>query len=145
MAVATLAFVLAGLVLPWLAAELAGHYYQPHILALTHTLTLGWITLSIVASAAWFFRGIDRTLAIALAVLIPIYVAAFYLAIAELRAIVGAILLVAILWLVVWAWRSYGPDRSLPALALALGLTTFTYGAIIGVLRQIQLAGRLAW
>jgi hypothetical protein len=32
-------------------------------------------------------------------------------------------------------------NRSLTALALALGLTTFTYGAIIGVLRQIQLAG----
>ena len=51
MAVATLAFVLAGLVLPWLAAELAGHYYQPHILALTHTLTLGWITLTILGAS----------------------------------------------------------------------------------------------
>jgi hypothetical protein len=51
MAVATLAFVLAGLALPWLATELAGHYYQPRILALTHTLTLGWITLTILGAS----------------------------------------------------------------------------------------------
>jgi len=51
MAVAALAFVLAGLALPWLAEELAGHYYHPHILALTHTLTLGWITMAILGAS----------------------------------------------------------------------------------------------
>jgi hypothetical protein len=48
--VAALAFVAAGCALPWLAVDLTGHYYHPHILALTHTLTLGWITLTILGA-----------------------------------------------------------------------------------------------
>jgi hypothetical protein len=111
------------------------------LLTHVHSGTLGWITLSLVAASAWFSGGIDRRLAWALAIIIPIYVAGFYLAIPWLRAVVGSALLVVIVWLVVWAWGMYAGRRSLPALAIALGLTTFTYGAIIGVLRQIQLAG----
>jgi hypothetical protein len=111
------------------------------ILTHVHSGTLGWITLSIVAASAWYARGIDRRLAIALGAIIPIYVAAFYLANPTLREVVGGILLVAILWLVVWAWQLAAGRGTLTALAIALGLTTFTYGAIIGVLRQIQLAG----
>ena len=49
--VAALAFTLAALALPWLAGELTGHYYHPRILALTHTLTLGWITLTILGAS----------------------------------------------------------------------------------------------
>jgi hypothetical protein len=45
------AFVLAALCVPWLAPELAGHYYQPRILALAHTATLGWITLTIMGAS----------------------------------------------------------------------------------------------
>jgi cbb3-type cytochrome oxidase subunit 1 len=45
------AFLLAAVSLPWLARELAGHYYQPRILALTHTATLGWITLTIMGAS----------------------------------------------------------------------------------------------
>jgi hypothetical protein len=45
------AFVLAALAVPWLAPELAGHYYQPRVLALTHTMTLGWITLTIMGAS----------------------------------------------------------------------------------------------
>jgi hypothetical protein len=48
---AALAFVLAALALPWLADALAGHYYQPRVFALTHLLTLGWITLSIMGAS----------------------------------------------------------------------------------------------
>jgi hypothetical protein len=48
---AALAFVLAALALPWLAGALAGHYYQPRVFALAHTLTLGWITLSIMGAS----------------------------------------------------------------------------------------------
>ena len=40
----------------------------------------------------------------------------------------------------VWAWRLALERRSLPTLAVALGLTTFTYGALIGVLLQVQFA-----
>ncbi len=116
-------------------------FNRDELLTHVHSGTLGWITLSIVASSAWFARGIDRRLAWALAILVPIYVAAFYLAIPWLRAVAGGAVLVVILWLAAWAWGISGARRSLPALAIALGLTTFTYGAIIGVLRQIQLAG----
>lgn len=45
------AFVLAALAVPWLAPELAGHYYHPRIVALTHTVTLGWITLTIMGAS----------------------------------------------------------------------------------------------
>jgi hypothetical protein len=48
---ASVAFVTAALALPWLGAELAGHYYHPRILALTHTVTLGWITLTIMGAS----------------------------------------------------------------------------------------------
>jgi hypothetical protein len=115
-------------------------FSRDQLLTHVHTGTLGWITLSLVALSTWAARGIDRRLAWALGLIIPIYALAFLVAPA-IRSAIGAALLVAILWLVVWAWRSYGTRRSLPALAVALGFTTFTYGAIIGVLRQVQLAG----
>jgi hypothetical protein len=51
LATATAAFVVAALAVPWLAPELAGHYYQPRVLALTHTMTLGWITLTIMGAS----------------------------------------------------------------------------------------------
>jgi hypothetical protein len=116
-------------------------FNRDQLLTHVHSGTLGWVSLTIVASAAWYFRGIDRRLAWSLALLIPVYVAAFYLAIPALRAVVGTALLIVIVWLVAWVWQAAMANRSLTALALALGLTTFTYGAIIGVLRQIQLAG----
>lgn len=48
---AALAFVAAAAAVPWLAFELAGHYYQPGVLALTHVVTLGWITLTIMGAS----------------------------------------------------------------------------------------------
>ena len=111
------------------------------LLTHVHSGTLGWITLSLVAASAWFAGRIDRRLAIALGVTIPVYVVSFFLAIPWLRVLVGTVLLVEIVWLVVWAWGLYRARRSLPALAVAMGFTTFTYGAIIGVMRQVQLAG----
>jgi hypothetical protein len=51
LAAAALAFVGAAVALPWLAVELSGHYYHPRVLALTHTVTLGWITLAIMGAS----------------------------------------------------------------------------------------------
>jgi len=48
---AVVTFVLAAAAVPWLSTELAGHYYQPHILALAHTVTLGWITVTIMGAS----------------------------------------------------------------------------------------------
>jgi hypothetical protein len=45
------AFVLATLGVLWLAPELARHYYHPRIVALTHTVTLGWITLTLMGAS----------------------------------------------------------------------------------------------
>ena len=45
------AFVLAAVGVAGLAPDLAGHYYHPHVVALTHTVTLGWITLSIMGAS----------------------------------------------------------------------------------------------
>lgn len=48
---AVVAFVLASAAVPGLAPELAGHYYHPRLAALTHTVTLGWIMLSIMGAS----------------------------------------------------------------------------------------------
>ncbi len=116
-------------------------FNHDQILTHVHSGTIGWISLSIVGAAAWFARRIDPRLAVSLAVVVPVYVLAFYVAVPWLRAAAGGVLLLLILWLVVWAWQVATERGSIPAIAIALGLTTFTYGAIIGVLRQLQLAG----
>ncbi len=48
---AAVAFLAAALSVAWLAPELAGHYYHPRVLALTHTVTLGWVTLAIMGAS----------------------------------------------------------------------------------------------
>jgi hypothetical protein len=50
MVTAVLAFLLAVAGVVWIAPDLAGHYYHPRIVALTHTVTLGWITLTIMGA-----------------------------------------------------------------------------------------------
>jgi hypothetical protein len=48
---AAAAFVAAAAGVAWLAHELAGHYYHPRLLALTHTVALGWLTLTIMGAS----------------------------------------------------------------------------------------------
>ena len=111
------------------------------ILTHVHSGTLGWITLTLVATAAWLYRSMDRRLAITLGVLVPVYVAAFYTTLFGLRAITGTLLLLAIAWLVAWAWGAYrSGERTMPRLAVALGLTMFALGSLLGVLIQIGFA-----
>jgi hypothetical protein len=45
------AFISAALGAVWLAPELGGHYYHPRVVALTHTVTLGWMTLAIMGAS----------------------------------------------------------------------------------------------
>lgn len=119
----------------------AVEFDRNQILTHVHAGTVGWLTLTIVAAAFLMFRSADRRLMLALAILVPVYVLAFYTGSLPFRAIGGTALLVAVAWLLVWVWRAYlGGERSMPRLAMALGLTAFGYGAIVGVLLQISFA-----
>lgn len=111
------------------------------LLTHVHAGTVGWLTLAIVASAFLLFQAAERRLMLALAVLVPVYVLAFYTGNFAFRALSGVAILVGVGWLVVWAWQTYlGGERSLPRLAVVLALTSFAYGAVFGVLIQITRA-----
>ncbi len=111
------------------------------ILTHVHSGTVGWLSLTIVASAFLLFRAADRRLMLTLAILVPVYVLAFYTGNFVFRAVSGTALLAAIVWLVFWAWSTYlGSNRTLPRLAVTLGLTSLAYGAVVGVLIQAALA-----
>lgn len=117
----------------------AVEFDRNQILTHVHAGTVGWLTLTIVASSFLLFRTADRRLMLALAILVPVYVLAFYTGSLPFRAVAGTALLVAIGWLLVWIWQQYiAGERSLPRLAVSLALTTFGYGAVIGVLLQLQ-------
>jgi hypothetical protein len=111
------------------------------LLTHVHSGTIGWLTLGIIATAFVYFRSADVRLATALAILVPVYVAAFYTGSFQLRAITGVALFIAIAWLVVWVWRTYlASSRSLPGLGLAFALSMFALGAVVGVLLQVGFA-----
>ena len=111
------------------------------ILTHVHSGTVGWLTLTLVASSFLLFRAADRRLMLTMAVLVPVYVLAFYTGNFAFRAIAGTALLAAIVWLLSWVWGRYLlGERTLPRLTVALGLTSFGYGAIVGVLIQVALA-----
>ena len=111
------------------------------VLTHVHSGTVGWLSLTIVASAFLLLRSADRRLMLTLAVLVPVYVLAFYTGNFPFRAIAGTALLATIVWLLYWAWSTYlAGERTLPRLAVLLGLTSFGYGAVIGVLIQVALA-----
>lgn len=111
------------------------------LLTHVHSGTIGWMTLALVASTVLLYRSVDRRLLLTLAVLVAVYVLAFYTGNFMFRAISGVALLAAVVWLLFWVWGEYlGGERSLPRLAVALGLTAFGYGGIIGVLIQLALA-----
>ncbi len=113
---------------------------RPTLLTHVHAGTVGWVSLGIIAMAVWFFRSGDNRLTMLFLAAAPLYIAAFYSGNLPARAIFGVVLLVAIVWLFFWVWGRAMAARSLPALAFALGLTSFAYGAVIGVLLQVQLA-----
>ena len=119
----------------------AVEFDRNQILTHVHAGTVGWLTLAIVAATTLLFRATDRRLVVALAVSVPVYVLAFYTGNLAFRALSGTVLLVVLGWLLVWLWREYlAGERSLPRLAVTLGLTSFGYGAVLGVLLQIGLA-----
>lgn len=111
------------------------------LLTHVHSGTVGWLTLSLVATSMVYFRRGEVRLAAALGFMVPLYVAAFYTGSFALRAISGTILLAIVAWVVVWVWQTYlASNRSVVGLGLALALSTFGYGAVVGVLLQIGFA-----
>jgi hypothetical protein len=119
----------------------AVEFDRNQLLTHVHSGTVGWLTLSVVAITFLVFNTANRPLALALAVCVPVYVLAFYTGSYPLRALSGTVLLAVIFWLVAWTWRTYlASERSLPQLGMALAISTFTLGGVIGVLLQIQFA-----
>jgi hypothetical protein len=111
------------------------------LLTHVHSGTVGWLTLSIVAITFLVFNATNRSLAFSLVLCVPAYVLAFYTGSYILRAVTGTALLVIIFWLVAWTWRTYlASERNLPQLGVALAISTFTLGGVIGVLLQVQFA-----
>lgn len=117
------------------------------ILTHVHSGTLGWITLSVLATTLWLFgegreRGsAARWLAWSAAVFIPLYVLAFYLAQPALRAVTGTVVLLLIVAMLGWTiGAARGRPMTVPRLSLLAGLTTLLVGAIFGVLQQVQYA-----
>ena len=119
------------------------------ILTHVHAGTLGWITLSVIASAlAMFGGGADnkavataRSLTMATLVTVVIYVAAFASTTGILRPVAGTLLLIAIIWALIWvAGRYRSSDKSTAQLALYLAVVSLTIGAILGVLLGIFIA-----
>ncbi len=115
------------------------------LLTHVHSGTVGWLSLTIVASAFLLFRAADRRLMLALAVLVPVYVVAFFTGNLPFRAVAGTALLLVIVWLVIWTWgRFLAEEKTIPKLAVTLAITSFAYGAVIGVLIQVALAMDMA-
>lgn len=119
------------------------------ILTHVHAGTLGWITLSVVASGmAMFGAGADtkavataRKLAVAALVTVLIYVTAFATTTGIFRPIAGTLLLIAIVLTLIWVGGRYRASQKTTAqLALYLAVISLTIGAILGVLLGIFVA-----
>ncbi|HXA43319.1 MAG TPA: hypothetical protein VNV65_10470 [Candidatus Solibacter sp.] len=115
------------------------------LLTHVHAGTLGFITLSVFATAFWLYSGPGgttdahaRNVAVAMAVAVPLYVLAFLSGNFVLRAIFGVPVLLLILGMAVFLFRNLGTGRSTPRLGVLLALIVLVIGSTIGVLIQIQ-------
>jgi cytochrome c/quinol oxidase subunit I len=142
---AAVAFMAAAIAVPWLARELAGHYYHPRVMALTHTITLGWITLTIMGASyqlipivlersVWSER-LARWQLVALVVGIAGLVGHFF--IAEWRGLLwaaAAVGLGALAHVVNVAWTLRGLRRwTFTARLLVMGLAGFLLTSVFGL------------
>jgi hypothetical protein len=120
----------------------------PHgvLLAHVHSGTLGWITLSIFAAAAWIFdsASMPRLLRDGAIVAVALYVAAFWADIGSLRPVAGTLMLVTIVWFAVWVFQARGGrEASTARLSMLLASVNLTIGGVLGVLLGLMLAGAL--
>jgi small basic protein len=119
------------------------------LLTHVHAGTLGWITLSVVATAMLMFgEGIDQKsartaqrLALTVVGAVVIYVAAFLAGTGIYRPIAGTLMLLAIVWTLVWVSGRYRQTPSTTSrLALLLATISLTLGAVLGVLLGLFIA-----
>jgi hypothetical protein len=122
------------------------------LLTHVHAGTLGWITLGVFAICFWLFgddepaatkkRG-AQALSLLAAIGIPIYVLAFLSGNLLARAIFGVPVLVAIVGLLLWLISQTRRVRmTVPRLAVLAAIATLVVGSTIGVLIQLELAGK---
>jgi len=125
------------------------------LLTHVHAGTLGWITLGVFATCLWLFgedsartgnpRAI-QALSLLAAVGIPLYVLAFLSGNLVARAIFGFPVLVAIVGLLLWLLSRIRRERmTVPRLAVLAAIATLVVGSTIGVLIQLELAGKSAF
>jgi hypothetical protein len=112
-----------------------------------HAGTLGWITLAVFGGAIWMQGGEGAdTLATYSVFAIAAYVLAFWSV--DLtspttiqRPIGGTLAFIAIVWMLVWYFRTQrGRAWTVAQLGMGLALVFVTLGAILGVLLGLQLA-----
>jgi hypothetical protein len=118
----------------------------PHgaLLAHVHSGTLGWITLSIFAAAAWILgtAGMPRLLRDGSIAAVVLYVAAFWIDINAIRPVAGVLTLAAIVWFAVWAFRARGGHAfTVPSLAITLAAINLVIGGFLGVVLGLAHAG----
>jgi hypothetical protein len=118
----------------------------PHgaLLAHVHSGTLGWITLSIFAAAAWIFAAADmpRILRDGSIVAVVLYVAAFWADIEEIRPVAGTLMLAAIVWFAVWVFGARGRRQlTVPGLSILLASVNLVIGSVLGVVLGLAHAG----
>lgn len=118
------------------------------LLTHVHAGTLGWITLSAIATSFWLFgeggsrpAAGERTLAWLAAVGIPVFVIAFFTGNLVARAVFALPVMLAIVWFLAWLWRAAGAAHwTTPRLAVVAAVITLIVGGTIGTLISIQLA-----
>jgi hypothetical protein len=118
----------------------------PHgaLLAHVHSGTLGWITLSIFAAAAWIFGTVDmpRLLRDGAIVAVVLYVAAFWADVEEIRPIAGTLMLAVIVWFAAWVFQARaGRTLTVPRLSILLASVNLVIGGLLGVVLGLAHAG----
>src|SRR6266508_1140375 len=118
----------------------------PHgaLLAHVHSGTLGWITLSIFAAAAWIFGAAEmpRLLRDGSIVAVVLYIAAFWADVAEIRPVAGVLMMGAIVWFAVWVFQARaGRALTVPGLAILLASVNLVIGGVLGVVLGLAHAG----
>jgi hypothetical protein len=156
--VVALAFFATALVTaPFVAGELSAHFYQSHVLALTHMLTVGWISMVIVGVLYRYVPAIAKQplpfppLAIAQALSFTGGAVALVIgfwhgdwtttAVAATTLLGSAMLLGANLWPLVLRAPSHGVAEVGIALATGFLVAAATLGTLFAIDKQVPLLG----